>query len=69
MNRKVHVQFGGGIVEKRINCGSPFYLPYHESQPGDERPDGRLKEDGHTESYLHTHVVIAPTVPGLVQER
>ena len=28
MNRKVHVQFGGGIVEKRINCGSPLYLPY-----------------------------------------
>ena len=47
----------------------PYSYVCHESQPGDEHPDGRMKEDGHTESYLHTHVVIAPTVPGLVQER
>ena len=47
----------------------PLYLPYHDSQPSDERPDGRLKDDGHADSYLHSHVVMAPTVPGLVEER
>jgi hypothetical protein len=32
MTRKCHVRFGGGTVEKRINCGSPPYLPYHEGE-------------------------------------
>jgi hypothetical protein len=55
---------------ERMDLPTPSYaFVCHESQPGDERPDGRLKEDGHSESYLHTHVVIAPTVQGLVQER
>ena len=55
---------------ERMDLPTPQYsYVVHESQPGDERPDGRMKQDSHTDSYLHTHVVIAPTVPGLVQER
>ncbi|CAG0969709.1 hypothetical protein PLCT2_01273 [Planctomycetaceae bacterium] len=60
MTRKCHVRFGGGTVEKRNNCGSPLYLPYHDrltngadGQPGVEQ--------------LHTHVILpgtAPTVEG-----
>jgi hypothetical protein len=42
-------------VEKRIKCGSPLYLPYHD----------RLTKEG--EQQLHTHVILpglAPTVEG-----
>ena len=54
----------------RMDLPTPEYAYVcHESQPSDERPDGYTKEDGHSESYLHTHVVIAPTVPGWVHER
>jgi hypothetical protein len=42
----------------------------HESKPSDSRPDGRLKdEDDLSESYLHSHVVLAPTVQGLERAR
>lgn len=46
-----------------------FSYVVHESQPSDTRPDGRLKDEVQTGSYLHTHVVLAPTVWGLEQER
>jgi hypothetical protein len=46
-----------------------FSYVIHESQASETRPDGRLKDEVQTESYLHTHVVLAPTVWGLEQER
>jgi hypothetical protein len=55
---------------ERMNVPTPeFSYVVHESQPSDTRPDGRLKDEVQTESYLHTHVVIASTVWGLEQER
>jgi hypothetical protein len=46
-----------------------FSYVVHEAQPSATRPDGRLKDEGQTASYLHTHVVLAPTVWGLERER
>lgn len=46
-----------------------FSYVVHESQPSDNRPDGRLKDEGQNASYLHTHVVLAPTVWGVERER
>ena len=55
---------------ERMDLPTPeFSNVQHESEPSDERPDGRLKDDSQGLSYLHAHVVIAPTVPGLVQDR
>jgi len=42
----------------------------HESEPTDTRPDGRLKDETQlSQSYLHSHVVLAATVPGFEQDR
>lgn len=42
----------------------------HESEPSDTRPDGQLKDETQlSSSYLHTHVVLAATVPGFEQDR
>jgi hypothetical protein len=42
----------------------------HESEPSTTRPDGRLKDEAERSgSYLHSHVVLAATVPGLDVER
>lgn len=60
MTRKCHVRFGGGTVEKRNNCGSPLYLPYH-----DRLTNGADGQPG--VSQLHTHVILpgtAPTIEG-----
>jgi len=55
---------------ERMDLPTPAYaFVAHESQPSDERPDGRIKEDAAGLSYLHTHVVMAATVPGLATER
>lgn len=55
---------------ERMDLPTPEYAYVcHESQPSDERPNGEVKQDGHPHSYLHTHVVIAPTVPGWFHER
>ena len=56
MTRKCHVRFGGGTVEKRLNGGSPPYLPYHDRQ---------TDEDGMQQ--LHTHVVLPGTTPSVAE--
>lgn len=59
MTRKCHVRFGGGTVEKRNNCGSPLYLPYHNRLT-------TAKDDGDPGlQHLHTHVILPGTVPTL----
>jgi hypothetical protein len=46
-----------------------FSYVIHEAEPADTRPDGRLKDATElSATYLHSHVVLAPTVPGLDQE-
>jgi hypothetical protein len=54
MTRKCHVRFGGGTVEKRLNGGSPPYLPYHHRQTDDRQAPGQHNP--------HTHVVLPGTV-------
>jgi hypothetical protein len=55
---------------ERMDLPTPeFSYVVHESQPSETRPDGRLKDEMQTQSYLHTHVVLAPTVTGLERER
>jgi hypothetical protein len=54
----------------KMNLATPAYaFVLHESQPSNERPDGRLKDEAQDKSYLHTHVVLAATVPGVESER
>lgn len=54
MTRKCHVRFGGGTVEKRLNGGSPPYLPYHHRESDDPQAPGMHNP--------HTHVVLPGTV-------
>jgi hypothetical protein len=53
-----------------MNLPTPEYsYIVHESQPAQHRPDGRLKDEPQSKSYLHTHVVFAPTVQGIEHDR
>jgi len=56
---------------ERMNLPTAEYAYIsHESEPTDTRPDGRLKDETQlSQSYLHSHVVLAATVPGFEQER
>lgn len=57
--RKYHVRFEGGTVEKRLNGGSPLYLPYHDRDTDDE----------YGMQMLHTHVFVAGTIENSLGER
>jgi hypothetical protein len=56
---------------EHLNLPTPEYAYVcHEAQPSDLRPDGQTKDEAHlSDSYLHSHVVLAATVPGLEQPR
>ena len=58
-----------GWFEKMNLPTAEFSYVAHESEPSEARPDGRTKDEGEEKSYLHTHVVLAATVPGLESER
>jgi hypothetical protein len=59
MTRKCQVRFGGGTVEKRISCGSPLFLPYHDRLTN-------AQDDGTPGlQQLHSHVVLPGTAPTL----
>jgi hypothetical protein len=47
-----------------------FAYVVHEAQPSDLRPDGRPKDEPRlSDTYLHTHVVLAPTVADLEEAK
>jgi len=56
---------------ERINLPTAEYAyVVHEAEPAETRPDGRLKDEtALSQTYLHTHVILAATVPGFETER
>jgi hypothetical protein len=56
---------------ERMNLPTAEYsYVLHESQASETRPDGRLKDaENLSNTYLHSHVVLAATVPGFEQDR
>lgn len=56
---------------ERMNLPTAEYsYVIHESEAAETRPDGRLKDaENLSNSYLHSHIVLAATVPGLDEER
>jgi hypothetical protein len=63
----------GAIVEgwfDAMDAPTPAYsFVVHHGETADERPDGRAKDVDGNREFLHTHVILAATVPGLETER
>jgi hypothetical protein len=63
----------GAIVEgwfDAMDVPTPDYsFVVHHGETADERPDGRAKDVDGNREFLHTHVILAATVPGLETER
>lgn len=63
----------GAVVEgwfDAMDAPTPDYsFVVHHGETADERPDGRPKDVEGRREFLHTHVILAATVPGLETER
>ena len=70
---RVISELTGAIVEgwfDAMDAPTPAYsFVVHHGETADERPDGRPKDVDGNREFLHTHVILAATAPGLETER